>query len=105
MYITLRKFLRQFLGIFNLGLIKKNDLKSLHKTSILYSNLAGKLPFYFEVEDLIEDPSIKILNRTFLINDSKSENGQDIFCHHSPSANKCKFSNIMSTNDSCVGAN
>ena len=79
MYITLRKFLRQFLGIFNLGLIKKNDLKSLHETYIYYNNLAGKLPFYFEVEDLIEDPSIKILNRTFLINDSKSENGQDIF--------------------------
>ena len=79
MYITLRKFLRHFFGVLNLGLIKKNDLKSLHKTSILYSNLAGKLPFYFEVEDLIKDPTIKTLNRTFIINDSKSENGQDIF--------------------------
>ena len=79
MYITLRKFLRQFFGVLNLGLIKKNDLKSIQKTSILYSNLASRLPFYFEVEDLIEDQTMKKINRTFIINDSKSENGQDIF--------------------------
>lgn len=79
MYITLRKFLKLFFGVFNLGLVKKNDLKSLQETYIYYNNLVGKLPFYFEVRDLIKDPNIKILNRTFLINDSKSENGQDIF--------------------------
>ena len=79
MYITLRKFLRQFFGVLNLGLIKKNDLKSLHKTSILYSNLAGKLPFYFEVEDLIEDQAMKKINRTFIINDSKSEELHNLY--------------------------
>jgi FkbM family methyltransferase len=79
MYVTLRKFLQQFFGVFNLGLVKKNDLKSLQKIYILYNNLASKLAFFFKVEDLIEDPNIKILSRSFLINDSKSENGQDIF--------------------------
>jgi hypothetical protein len=79
MYIILRKFLRQFFGVFNLGLIKKNDLKSLQKNDILFNNLANKIAFYFVMEDLIEDLNIKKLSRTFLMNDSKSENGQDIF--------------------------
>ena len=79
MYTMLRGFLRQFFHIFGLGLVKKNDLKTLHKNNILHNNLASKLAFFFEIEDLIEDSSIKILNRTFLINDSKSQNGQDIF--------------------------
>ena len=79
MYITLRRFLQQFFGVFNLGLIKKNDLKSLHKNSISFKNLANKSAFYFIMEDLIEDLNIKKLSRTFLIDDSKSEHGQDFF--------------------------
>jgi hypothetical protein len=75
----LRRFLRQFFGIFNLGLVKKNDLKNFQKNDTLYNNLESKIAFYFRIDDLIEDLNIQKLNRAFLINDSKSQNGQDIF--------------------------
>ena len=38
----LRGFLRQFFGICNLGLVKKNNLKSFQKNNTSYNNLVRK---------------------------------------------------------------
>ena len=78
MYVMLRRFLRQLFWICNLGLVKKNDLKSFQKKNTLFNNLESKIAFYFVMEDKIKD-SEKKLTRTSLINYSKSQNGQDFF--------------------------
>ena len=49
MYTMLRGFLRQLFWICNLGLVKKNDLKSFQKNNTLFNNLESKIAFYFVI--------------------------------------------------------
>lgn len=69
--------------MFNLGLIKRNDLIRLHQTQIDYHCLASKLTFFLELRNLAqnksENSSLEVLNSPNLLLQSKSENGQDLF--------------------------
>ena len=69
--------------MFNLGLVKRNDLNFLRQTQIAHQCLVNKLDFFLELQDRApknpESSSFEILNQPNLLLESKSENGQDLF--------------------------
>ena len=69
--------------MFNLGLVKKNDLNHLHKTQIAHHCLVSKLDFFLVLRDYaqknLENSIPEILNSPNLLLESKSETGQDLF--------------------------
>jgi FkbM family methyltransferase len=69
--------------MFNLGLVKQNDLNHLRQTEIAHQCLVNKLDFFLELQDRVpknpESSSFEILNQPNLLLESKSENGQDLF--------------------------
>jgi FkbM family methyltransferase len=82
-YIFLRSSLRRIFSMFNLGLVKRNDLNYLRQTQIAHQCLVNKLDFFLDLQDRAqkksESSSFEILNQPNLLLESKSENGQDLF--------------------------
>ena len=76
MYIILRYILRSTFKRFNLGLIKHGDLARLHQSFIDHTCLSNKLDFFLQLQKSENFSGIKIPN---FIEESKSQNGQDLF--------------------------
>jgi FkbM family methyltransferase len=77
MYIALRGYFRFIFRFFGLGLVRNSELNSLRIEKIEYDNLRVKLEFFLES---IFNPTLKSkISIDDLVNESKSESGQDLF--------------------------
>ena len=74
-----RKLLRNFFSVFNLGLVKRNSLANLNQVFIDYTCLLNKLNFFLMLEKILNEAKVEIPGSINFLTESKSQNGQDLF--------------------------
>ena len=74
-----RKLLRNFFYLLNLGLVKRKDLVNLQQTFIDYTCLLNKLNFFLLFDKKLDEIKSKSYSDINLLVESKSQNGQDLF--------------------------
>ena len=74
-----RKLLRNFFYLLNLGLVKRKDLVNLQQTFIDYTCLLNKLNFFLLFDTKLDEIKSKLYSDINLLVESKSQNGQDLF--------------------------
>ena len=79
MYVFVRGLFRKLFSFFNLGLVKKKDLKNLNQIFIDYTCLLNKLSFFLLFDKKINEIENNSSNGMKLLFESKSQNGQDLF--------------------------
>lgn len=79
MYIIIRKLLRNFFHLFNLGLVKRKSLANLNQVFIDYTCLLNKLNFFLILEKILKEAKVEIPIGINFLTESKSQNGQDLF--------------------------
>ncbi len=79
MYIFVRKLLKKFFYIFNLGLVKHKDLTNLQQVFIDYTCLQNKLDFFMLFEKKLNETDVELTSDINYLVESKSQNGQDLF--------------------------
>ena len=74
-----RKLLRNFFYLLNLGLVNRKDLVNLQQTFIDYTCLLNKLNFFLLFDTKLDEIKSKLYSDINLLVESKSQNGQDLF--------------------------
>lgn len=75
----IRKLLRNFFYLFNLGLVKRKSLANLNQVFIDYTCLLNKLNFFLILEKKLKEAKVEIPRGINFLTESKSQNGQDLF--------------------------
>lgn len=75
----LRSLLRKVFYLFDLGIVRHRDLIKLNQVFIDYTCLLNKLNFLVIFEKIFQETRVGIPRNMKILNESKSQNGQDLF--------------------------